>query len=158
MGAVANREKLIRNLVRLRRAEASAPDSQDLLAVRDTLEEMVGPSASRALAARVLGVSQTALDSRIRRGDVPVVPTEGGRWEVPVRALVDLAEAVEALGAMPDGAQSALGVVLDERRRDAAQLDPHDIRRAVTCAPRSGTDTGALSCRRWHTIEPSADA
>jgi hypothetical protein len=152
MGAVANREKLIRDLVRLRRAEASAPESPDLLAVRETLEELVGSSVSRALAARVLGVSQTALDRRIRRGDVSVVPTDGGRWEVPVRALVDLAEAVEALGALPGGAQSALGVVLDERRRDAAQLERRDIlpRRYLRTAERHGHRRAELQTLAYH--------
>jgi hypothetical protein len=152
MGAVANREKLVRDLARLRRAEASAPESPDLVVVRETIEEMVGPTVSRALAARVLGVSQTALDRRIRRGDVPVVPTEGGRSVVPVRTLVDLAEAVDALGATPEGAQSALGVVLDRRRRDAAQLDPRDIlpRRYLRTADRHGHRRAELQALAYH--------
>src|SRR5829696_1034584 len=152
MGAVAHREQLIRSLVQLRRAEASAPDSPDLLAVRETLEDIVGQTVSRALAARVLGVSQTALDRRIQRGDVPVVPTERGRREVPVRALVDLAGAVEALGTMQDGAQSALGAVLDRRRRDAEQLDPDDILppRYLRTADRHGHRRAELRAIAYH--------
>jgi hypothetical protein len=96
MGAVAERELLIRNLVRVRRAQAQQPDSDELPAVRADLEALVGGSVPRALAARVLDVSRTALDRRIDPCDAPVVLTRDGRREVPVSALVDLADAVES--------------------------------------------------------------
>src|SRR5215218_7905870 len=75
VGVVADRELLIRSLVRLRRAEHAQPGSRELPEVRAELETLVGPSVPRALAARVLGVSRTALDRRIDRGDVPVLIT-----------------------------------------------------------------------------------
>lgn len=121
VGVIANRELLIRNLVRLRRAEDAQPDSPELPQVRADLETLVGASVPRALAARVLGVSRTALDRRIDRGDVPVLITRDGRTEVPVGSLVDLAEAVERTPP-PPGAKSTLGAVLDHQRRDAEQI------------------------------------
>ena len=84
------KELLIHNLVRLRRAHIRQPDIPELPQVRSDLESLVGGSVPRALAARVLGVSQTALDKRIARGDVPVVITSVGRREVPLALLVGL--------------------------------------------------------------------
>lgn len=152
MGVVSNREKLIRSLVRLRRAEAIGTESPDLSSVREALEDIVGPTVSRALAARVLGVSQTALDRRIQRGDVPVVLTERGRREVPARALVDLAEAVEGRVVTRDGSQSALGAVLEQRRRDAEQLELHEIlpRRYLHTAGRHGHRRAELQALAYH--------
>jgi hypothetical protein len=126
VGAVAERELLIRNLVRLRRAERAQPDSPDLPEVRADLEALVGPSVPRALAARVLGVSRTALDRRIDRGDVPVLITRAGRREVPVGALVELADEVQRTPPQ-QGARSALGAVLDRRRRAADQIPAGEL-------------------------------
>jgi hypothetical protein len=126
VGVVADRELLIRNLVRLRRAEHTQPGSPELPAVRADLETLVGPSVPRALAARVLGVSRTALDRRIDRGDVPELITRDGRREVPVGALVELADAVEHTPT-PPGAKSALGAVLDRQRREAEQIPADEL-------------------------------
>lgn len=135
MGVVAERELLIRNLVRLRRAQARQPDSDELPAVRADLEALVGASVPRAFAARVLGVSRAALDKRIARGDVPVVLTRDGRREVAVSMLVDLADAVEQVE-RPTGARSALGAVLDRQRADAQTLALDDLLPAVHLAER----------------------
>jgi hypothetical protein len=53
---------------------------------------------------------------------------------------------------MPDGAQSALGVVLDGRRRDAAQLDPDDIlpRRYLRTAEQHGHRRAELQALAYH--------
>lgn len=126
MSAVAERERLVRNLVRLKHAQSRQPDNEDLAAVRADLEAMVGGSVSRALAARVLNVSRQALAKRIEQGEVPSVITRDGRSEVPVGALVDLAVAVDqARGG--SRAQSALGAVLDAQRRAADALDDEDL-------------------------------
>jgi hypothetical protein len=60
------------------------------------LEEDLGPTVSRRLAAEVLGLSHTALRRWIDRGDIPVVYTESGRMQIPVAALLDLYEEVNA--------------------------------------------------------------
>jgi hypothetical protein len=59
------------------------------------LEEDLGRTASR-LAGEVLGLSHTALRRWIDRGDIPVVYTDSGRVQIPVAALLDLYEEVNA--------------------------------------------------------------
>jgi hypothetical protein len=60
------------------------------------LEEDLGPTVSRRLAADVLGLSHTALRRWIDRGDIPVVFSESGRMQIPVATLLDLYEEVNA--------------------------------------------------------------
>jgi hypothetical protein len=88
--------QLVRDAVRLRRAHHRHPTDEDLVAVRADLERAAGPTVSRAATARLLGVSQTALDRWIAAGDVPAVLTPSGRREVPLRAVLDLVDAVKA--------------------------------------------------------------
>lgn len=61
--------------------------------MRLALEQELGPTMSRRLAARLLGVSHTALERWIKTGDVPVVLSPAGRSEIPVPALLELHEA-----------------------------------------------------------------
>jgi hypothetical protein len=82
--------------VGLRRAGRRHPDDPDLAAARVLLENELGPAVSRRLAAELLGLSHTGLRRWIDRGDVPVIYTEAGRVEVPVAALLDLYDQVEA--------------------------------------------------------------
>jgi hypothetical protein len=82
--------RIFENLVRLRRAERES-GSDDLAAVRDSLEELLGGTVSRNLAAKLLGVSHTALNNWVASGDVRVVISQRGRREVP--ALLELHEA-----------------------------------------------------------------
>ena len=89
----AERTKLFENIARLRRAE-SETSSPELQAVRHDLEDSLGGTVSRNLAAKLLGVSHTALNHWVSAGDVPVVITERGRKEVPVPVLLDLYERV----------------------------------------------------------------
>jgi hypothetical protein len=90
-----DQRQLIRDAVRLRRAHLRHPHDEDLAAVRLDLERAGGPTVGRAASARLLGVSQTALDRWIAAGEVPVVLTPNGRREVPFDALVSLIEDVE---------------------------------------------------------------
>jgi hypothetical protein len=151
VGAVADRERLVRSLVRLRRAEHAMPENPDLLAVERELEAFVGATVTPALAARVLGVSHPALRRRIDSGDIPVVITRRGRSEVPLLAVVDLAAAV---GEVTDKgtAQSALGAVVDARRREAERLDPREIlpRRYLRDRDRHGHRRGELRALAYH--------
>jgi hypothetical protein len=96
---VPNRDRkleLFRALVGLRRVGHRHPDDPDLAAARVLLEDELGPTVSRRLAAELLGLSHTGLRRWIERGDIPVVYAESGRDEVPVSTLLDLHEQVEA--------------------------------------------------------------
>jgi hypothetical protein len=95
MGVIDRKKQLFENIVRLRRAGRETPRNQDIVAVRAALEDDLGETVSRHLAANLLGVSHTALVRWIKAGDLPVVFTRTGRVEVPVAALLDLYEAVE---------------------------------------------------------------
>jgi hypothetical protein len=118
MGVLERKQELFENIVRLRRAGREAPGSRDIAAVRVSLERELGETVSRRLAARVLGVSHTALERWTKTGDLPVVYSAKGRVEVPVSALADLYEAVDAERA--DSPRYPLTPTM-LRRRDAAQ-------------------------------------
>lgn len=119
MGVVDRKHELFENIVRLRRAGREVPGNRDLAEVRAALERELGETVSRRLAARVLGVSHTALNRWIKAGDLPVVYSSKGRVEVPVPALLDLHEAVES-----DRAEGSRRYVLAPtmaRQREAAR-------------------------------------
>lgn len=97
MGEVARREQLVKDVVRLRRAERIPAAAADVAEVRARLEDAIGPTVSRALAARLLGVSQTALDRWISAGEIATVITPSGRREVPRQFVIDLIESIEEL-------------------------------------------------------------
>ena len=88
--------QVFRALAGVRRAGRRYPDDAELAAVRVLLEEDLGPTVSRRLAAEVLGLSHTALRRWIDRGDIPVVYSESGRVQIPAAALLDLYEEVDA--------------------------------------------------------------
>ena len=96
MSVVERKQELFENIVRLRRAGRGSSRSPDIAAVRVSLESELGETVSRRLAARVLGVSHTALERWMKTGDLPVIYSAQGRMEVPVPALLDLYEAVHA--------------------------------------------------------------
>lgn len=119
MGVVDHKQQLFENIVRLRRAGRDMPGNRDISAVRVALERELGETVSRRLAARVLGVSHTALDRWIKAGDIPIVYSSAGRLEVPVPALMDLNESVEADRA--NGHRRYALAPTMTRRRDAAR-------------------------------------
>jgi hypothetical protein len=140
MPSVARKEQLFKDIVRLRRAEQQAPGARDIVAVRSHLEQELGGSVSRSLAASLLGVSHTALQKWIDAGDVPVVVTPTGRTAVPVAALVELFEAITserelgqrrlhviepAMTAARERAEALNPSLLIDGRADDA-TDPHD--------------------------------
>ncbi len=126
MGSAADREQLVRDVVRLRRAERLCRANEDIVAVRAQLERRIGPTVRRAMAARLLGVSQTALDRWIARGEIPCVVTPTAGREVPLHALVELIEAVEEAG-RAGGEDRPLASVLRRRRAAARGLDPERV-------------------------------
>lgn len=138
MGVVERKRELFENIVRLRRAGRVSPGSRDIAAVRVSLECELGETVSRRLAARVLGVSHTALERWTKTGDLPLVYSSSGRVEVPVPALLDLYEEVD--GGRVGSQRHPLTPVM-ARQRDAAKRlsirrpsdlgdSPHDRARA----------------------------
>jgi hypothetical protein len=121
MAVVERKQQLFENIARLRRAGHLMPESEDLAAVRLDLERELGPTVSRRLAARLLGVSHTALERWIESGDVPLVFTPAGRQEVPIAALLDLYEAVRPGNGDVPGRHS-LAAAMRSRRDAAARL------------------------------------
>jgi hypothetical protein len=113
--------ELVQNILRLRRLERSAdrPQRSELETVREFLEDMAGPTIRRAEAARLLGVTQTALDRWIRKEEIPTVVTPKGRREVPLLEVVDLLEDVEE--ARGDRNGRPLTHAIRERQRRASE-------------------------------------
>lgn len=97
MASVAESIELVDGILRLRRAERIPAAARDVAPVRRELESRLGPTLSRARAARILGLSQTALDRWIDAGQVPVVLTPAGRREVPRQFVVELRESIDEL-------------------------------------------------------------
>jgi hypothetical protein len=119
--APRQRERTLENIVRLARAERQGV-GPEVTAVREDLEAQLEGTVSRSHAARLLGVSHTALNRWIAAGGVPVVITRQGRKEVPIPALVELEERVAE--GRPPGRRKlhALEPVMIEQRRRAERL------------------------------------
>ncbi|MGI8414496.1 MAG: hypothetical protein ACR2LV_11995 [Solirubrobacteraceae bacterium] len=122
MSVVDRKQDLFEHIVRLRRVGRDMPGNADVFAVRRALERELGETVSRRLAARVLGVSHTALDRWIKAGDLPLVYSARGRVEVPVPALLDLHESVEADRANSDR-RYVLTPTMVRHRKAAQSLD-----------------------------------
>lgn len=123
---VRERERALENIVRLRRAEERGP-SADVAAVREDLEAQLGGAVSRNLAARVLGVSHTALNNWIEAGDVPVVISRQGRKEIPIPALIELQERVAEGRRSGRRKLHILEPVMIEARRRAERMRPPSL-------------------------------
>jgi hypothetical protein len=122
MSVVDRKQELFENIVRLRRVGRELPGNADVSAVRRALESELGETVSRRLASRILGVSHTALDRWIKAGDLPLVYSAQGRVEVPVPALLDLYESVEADRADGDR-RHVLAPTMARQRKAAQSLD-----------------------------------
>jgi hypothetical protein len=116
--------RAVENIIRLRRAgrQVDAETQRDIEPVLSYLEDLVGPTVSRAETARLLRISHTALDRWIRKGDIAAVMTPSGRQEIPLAQVVDLLEGLEENAG---DRQLALATVIRERRREAAAI-PED--------------------------------
>lgn len=118
MASVVESKKLVDGIVRLRRVERIPAAAADAAPVRRDLEARLGPTLSRSRAARILGVSQTALDRWVAGGQIPIVLTPNGRCEIPRQFVVELREAIAELqgeGGRPHPLAAALAA-----RREAA--------------------------------------
>jgi hypothetical protein len=127
MGVVDRKQELFEHIVRLRRVGREMPGNDDISAVRLSLERELGETVSRRMAARVLGVSHTALRRWITSGDLPVVLSAAGRVEIPVPALIDLRESVDA--DRVDGPRRyALAPTMSRNRTAAERLRIDDLK------------------------------
>lgn len=117
--------RLIEQILRLRRLERRVdPDTRSELAeVSQFLEDICGPTISRANAARALGISQTALDRWVDKGDLAVVMTPRGRREVPLPELIDLLLEVERTDGHPDRPLAPVMRARNRRASDEIDLD-----------------------------------
>ena len=99
MFSMSPTEELVYDLVDLRRAERSSRGKprQHVRKVEVRMRRRVGRGVSKAVAARVLGVSVNTLDKWIARERVATLPGPGGRRLVAVLPLVDLAAEVARL-------------------------------------------------------------
>lgn len=120
------RQKLLENIARLKRAEKRAADS-DIATVREDLEAQLGGTVSRNLAARLLGVSHTALNRWIAAGDIPVVISETGRREIPIPVLLELQERVDRVRRSGRRKLHTLEPVMMEARKRAEKMRPQAI-------------------------------
>jgi hypothetical protein len=124
MPSTKRKERLFEDIVRLRRAEQRSPGVRDIVAVRSHLEQELGGGVSRSFAARLLGVSHTALQKWIDAGDVPVVITPSGSIQVPLSALVDLHEAIRAERETGRRRLHVIEPAMMQARARAEALDP----------------------------------
>ncbi|MBA3370842.1 MAG: hypothetical protein H0T96_05230 [Thermoleophilaceae bacterium] len=103
------------------------PANRDVVAVRSRLEEELGETVSRRLAARLLGVSHTALARWVRSGDLPVVYNAAAREEIPLATLLDLHEAVEHERRSGDRRRHVLEPTMVAARARAGALRARDL-------------------------------
>lgn len=127
MGVVDRKLTLFENIERLRRVERGLPPNRDLVAVRAALEEELGETVSRRLAAALLGVSHAALDRWIAAGDLPLVFTVTGARGVPVAELLELCEAVEIERREGRRTRHVLEPVMARARERADALDVGEL-------------------------------
>ena len=137
MSVIERRKRLLRNIALLRRAERAAPGNPDIVAVRTALEEELGGTVSRRLAADFLGVSHAALARWIKAGDLALVHDAEGRPRVPVTELLSLHDAVTEERNSGRRRRRVLEPVMTEGRRRAEQtnfseLAPADARPGET--------------------------
>ncbi len=111
----------IENIRRLRRVELAVDTSlrADVVAVRESLEDGVGPTVRPADAARLLGLSHPALLRWIKKDEIAAVMTPQGKREIPLAELLSLLDDVERARAIPTSRPVAH--VLRNRRRQAEE-------------------------------------
>lgn len=121
MAKVSESERLVDRILRLRRAGRVPSVALDVAPVRADLEEQLGPTLSRSRAARILGVSQTALDRWVAKGQVPTVVAPDGRAEVPRRFVIEVAEQIGELKRRGERGR-LLAAALRRRREEGEQV------------------------------------
>jgi hypothetical protein len=142
------RERLLEHVALLRRAEKKTGDS-DIATVREDLESQLGGTVSRNLAARLLGVSHTALNHWVAAGDVPVVFSQQGRKEVPIPDLLELRERVAEERNSGRRKLHTLEPAMVEARRRAERMRPRDlVSGSLHTGPHRGPELRSLAYHR----------
>jgi hypothetical protein len=118
-----DRERTLQNIARLKRVERINP-SPEIAAVREDLESQLGGTVPRSAAARLLGVSHTALNNWVASGDVPVVFSKQGRKEVPISFLIELEQQVAEQRESGLQKLHALEPIMAEARCRAERMPP----------------------------------
>lgn len=112
-------ETLLGELARLRRlSREDARIAEELEPTVVVLTRLVGPTVKKAVAARALGISQTALDRWIARDEVATARTPGGRTEVPIGEVLALLDEIPAVGK----SQRPVAAALRRRRERPLEL------------------------------------
>ena len=127
MSHTTNTDVLVDQILRLRRAESQAPAVNEIASVREELQRQLGPTLTRGTAARLLGVSQTAVDRWVSKGAIATLTTPSGKRAVPTTVVLDLVERVRASsagGSRPLAAVIAGGNDKPELRHAAARHAP----------------------------------
>jgi DNA-binding transcriptional MerR regulator len=153
MAAIAESLKLVDSIVRLRRAEQVGEVAQDVAPVRRDLESQLGPTLSRSRAARIFGVSQTALDRWVAARQIPVILTPHGRREVPRQFVIELRGAIDEL--LEKGVhRHVLAAALADRRNAAEEIEGVQRRpsRPHQPVPARGHDTAERRSRAYHSV------
>lgn len=122
--SIEDRERTLKNIARLRRAEKEAA-GPEIAAVREDLESQLEGTVPRSLAARLLGISHTALNNWIAAGDIPAVISKRGRKEIPIPVFLELQERVtEERRAGRRKLHLLEPIMLDARRRAERMRPP----------------------------------
>ncbi len=129
MPVKVDEERLLRNVIALRLSVLAGGDDS-VADVQEDLERLIGPTVSRAVAARVLGVSQTALDRHVAAQSIAVVETPERRHEIPLGEVVSIAVDQR----QHPHARHPVAAVLDVRRARAARLTPALLARSQATA------------------------
>ena len=140
------RERTLQNIARLKRVERSSP-SPEIAAVREDLESQLGGTVPRATAARLLGVSHTALNNWIASGDFPVVFSKQGRKEVPISFLIGLQEQMAEQRSASGRKLHALEPIMAEARHRAERMRP-PAPAAGSAAPHRSAELRSLAYHR----------
>lgn len=127
MNSTERKLRRLGQVARLRRAQRHAPRDPDIARVRAELEAELGETVSQRLAARLLGVSHTALQRWIKAGDLPLVYNSSGRREVPVAALLELHEGVQRERSRGHRRRRHLEPVLVEGRERAGRITAAEL-------------------------------
>jgi len=124
MGHVDRQLELLRNVAKLRAAQRRLPADDELSAVRASLEAELGETVSQRIAARLLGVSHTALQRWIKAGDLALVETPSGRRQIPVGSLLELLDEVSRERERGRRSEHLLEPSLQRGRSRAERLEP----------------------------------
>lgn len=126
MTSLVETTRTVDDVIRLRQAERLPGAAGHVRPVRRRLESRLAPTLSRSLAARILGVSQPALDRWVKAGRIPIVVTPSGRREVPCRFVIELREAIDELSRR-GAARRPLAAALAARHAAAERLEIPDL-------------------------------